>query len=56
MTHKGNRELHRGPAVAGLALGALTGYSKEGKNGVAAGAALGGLAGLLAGRKALDTL
>lgn len=57
MTHKGQQDLHEGKALAGVALGAVMGYSKKGNaQGAVAGATLGGLAGLFAGQTGLKAI
>lgn len=56
MTQKQEGELHEGKALAGSATGAAVGYFTYGPSGAAAGAVLGGLTGLFAGRQGLDSL
>ena len=57
MTHKGRQELHEGKALAGVALGALMGYTQKGNaQGTVAGATLGGLAGLFAGKTGIQAI
>ncbi len=56
MTHKNQRKLHEGKALAGAAMGAATGYFSKGKKGAATGAVLGGLVGLFGGETGLESL
>lgn len=54
--HNRNNQLHDQKALVGAAVGAATGYSREGREGAAAGAVIGGLAALIAGNQAVNAL